>query len=137
MGTVVDDGVIFPKCNEWTIPFTAHNQYMTLENSTINPVKGYYIATVDLKIRQGDPIIWIWNKNDQMAIFKPANFGLNDGKWFTLASYGSFSGPKPNIALEIGGTTSKVVIRASAWQFHRFDSEIEAQQFLKSKIYLY
>lgn len=135
-GRVVDDGVIFSKCNEWTIPFTARNQYMTLEGSSINPIKGYYVATIDLKIREGNPVIWIWNKHDHMAIFKPADFGLNDGKWFTLASYGYFSTAKSNIALEIGETVKRVVLRASAWQFHWFSSEMEAQQFLKSKVYL-
>ena len=53
------------------------------------------------------------------------------GKWFTFAAVAMASGGE-TIYLDFGGMNVDVTWRVSAYQIHRFSTEMEAHQFLES-----
>ena len=132
LGTVVADGVIFPNCNEWTIPFTNSSQFMSLIGSSITTAAGYYVMTIDVKVTAGSPTFFLWDRSTVQAgsIAAPS---LN--KWQTIGVI-AYSPGAQTFYFDIGATAASVTLRMSAFQIHRFDTLIEAEQFVKSMAYI-
>lgn len=131
-GNLVPDGILYPDCNEWTIPFTSASQYMGLVGSGITTIAGWYVTTVDLKVTNGSPRFFVWDRNTaQMAagLLLPS---LNH--WYTVAAIGESLGGQ-TLYFDIGGTSSTATVRASAWQLLYFESRSEAENYLSSLAY--
>lgn len=131
-GSVVSDGIIYGSCNQWTVPFTTTSQFMQLTGSSITTTAGWYVCTIDLKITSGSCLFYLWDRSTvQMA----AGADLQSGEWVTLAAM-AYSPGSQSFYFDVRGNAVSVTFRASAFQLKHFATQIDAEQFLKSMVYI-
>lgn len=134
-GSVVSDGRIYNQCNEFTRAAFTSSQYIALTDvgNYVTTTAGWYVITVDFKVVSGSGVrIFVWNRSDsQLAqqIIAPSV-----GKWYTAAAIGHSDGGD-SLYLDFSGLGGDVTWRVSAYQIHRFDTEMEAWQFIHSNVY--
>lgn len=135
-GSIVTDGIVFPSCNEFSIPFTGANQRMWPNTFSTAAFAGWAVVVVDVKIVSGPiPTFAVWDGGaNRMAInmLPPVT-----GTWFTLAAMAYTSGSQGPMELEcISSATGTVVMRMSAFQVRQFASKAGALTFLRQLVYV-
>jgi hypothetical protein len=135
VGTVVSDGIIYNQCNEFTRAAFASSEFTRLDNpvSTITTSAGWYVFTLDANIVSGAGVrINVWNRSTvQLA----ANLQLPSiGKWYTVAAVGYSVGGE-TLYLDFSGNNGDVTWRISAYQIHRFNTEMDAWNFINSNVF--
>lgn len=134
-GTVVSDGRIYNQCNEFTRAAFGSGEYTRLDNpvSTITTSAGWYVFTIDFKIVSGAGVkLHVWDRSTvQLAtgIMAPST-----GKWYTASAIGYSTGGQ-TLYLDFSGMNGDVTWRVSAYQIHRFDTEMDAWNFIQSNVY--
>lgn len=133
-GTVVSDGVLYPVCNEFTIPFTSTSEYVALLSSVLTSTAGWYVMTVDVKYVSGANVnLFVWDRSTVQAMTNLVATGT--GRWRTFA--GVFYSPGAQTwYLDFGNVNASSTFRLSAFQCRRFDSQEEARAFLESRAYV-
>jgi len=131
-GQLVSDSKIFIASNKFNIPFTGPgDQYVKLRNSDVNNVKkGWYVITFDLKVLQGDPTFYLWNRNNfQLMQYKPSV----KNKWQTVLAYAYVdTDSTDSFYFDVSGKTTTEFL-LSAYQVVKFDTSVEARSYIDSK----
>lgn len=135
VGTTASDGRLYNTCNEFTRAAFGSNEYTALTDAGnyVTTSAGWYVFTLDLKVVSGSGVkAHVWDRSTaQLAagMCPPSN-----GKWFTFAAIG-YSAGSQTLYLDFSGRDGDVTWRVSAYQIHRFDTEMEAWTFIKSNAY--
>jgi hypothetical protein len=131
-GTVVSDGRIYASCNEFSrLAFTSL-EYTSLSSpaSSVTTSAGWYVVTLDIKVVSGAGVtVNVWNRSTSQLM--SGAVVPETGKWYTFAAVAKATGGE-TIYLDFGGRNGDVVWRVSAYQMHKFSTEMEAYQFLES-----
>lgn len=136
-GTVVEDGTLFPTCNEWSIPFTATTDFVAINGGNIALTAGWWVATWAVKVVSvgGSAILpnLSFTRSDGSVIFANLVPVPSLGEWHTLVVMGKAAGTLAGIQPRIyGGGNGTAVVRMQALQCVRFDTKHEAQLFSES-----
>lgn len=135
VGTTASDGRLYGTCNEFTRAAFGSGQYIALTDAGnyVTTTAGWYVFTVDFKVVSGAGVrIFVWDRSTaQLAqqIRAPSV-----GKWYTAAAIGHSDGGQ-TLYLDFSGLDGDVTWRVSAYQIHRFDTEMEAWNFIHSNVY--
>ena len=135
VGTTASDGRLYNTCNEFTRAAFGSGEYIALTDAGnyVTTSAGWYVFTLDLKVVSGSGVrAYVWDRSTaQLAagMCPPSN-----GKWFTFAAIG-YSAGSQTLYLDFSGRDGDVTWRTSAYQIHRFDTEMEAWTFIKSSAY--
>jgi hypothetical protein len=132
-GSVVADGVLFTQANSYTIPFNTTSQYVSPAGTGLTTQAGWYVFTIDVKVTSGTPKFFVWDRSSSQMVALaqvPEN-----GVWTTLAGYGYSPGGQ-QLYFDISAQSS-TTLSLSAYQLHRFGTEVEAQDFIRSETYIY
>lgn len=130
-GQIISDSRLFSSSNKFTIPFTSSNQYVKLINSDVNTVKkGWYIITFDIKILQGNPAFFLWNRDSfQLSQFQSSAKNI----WQTIGSCAYVDHDSADsFYLDVSDKTTTEFL-LSAYQVLRFDTSAEARSYMESK----
>lgn len=131
-GTVVLDGRIYNNCNQFQRSAFGSGEELRLSTNSFTTSAGYYVFTFDVNVTQSYPVFKVWNSSTTQFM---ASFQVPElDRWYTVASIGYFSGASTQY-LAVTGNDTDCTWKLSAWQVHRFDTEIEAQSFLMSGAY--
>ena len=137
VGTLVSDGNMYAQCNEFSVNAAfGNNDYETPSNSTFTtPSAGYYVTTVDVKAITNGIRVAVWDRNAKQWYNAQRIYTLN--KWFTIASV-AYSAGGDEMYLDFGGVagSAPTTWRVSAFQVLRFDTEMEAMDYLQSLNYV-
>lgn len=131
-GAVVSDGRIYASCNEFTRAAFLSTEFTSLSNpaSSIVTVAGWYVVTIDIKVVSGAGVtVNVWNRSTRQLMAGAVVPSV--GNWYTFAAVAMATGGE-TIYLDFGGRNGDTVWRVSAYQMHRFSTEMEAHQFLES-----
>lgn len=134
--TLVADGQIFSVCCEFTRAAFLTNQYLEISSPTsgINiGTAGYYVVTIDVKRTQGNPRLYVWDRNTKQFVVSAEIPSLN--RWYTFAAIGYSDGSAGTITIDFQGDGGDCTWRASAFQALRFDTYAEANMYLESGAY--
>jgi hypothetical protein len=134
--TLVADGRIFSVCCEFTRAAFLNNQYLEINSPTSNiniGTAGYYVVTIDVKRTQGDPRVYIWDRDTKQFVANAVIPSLNS--WYTLAAIGYSDGTAGTIYVDFQGDGGTCTWRTSAFQALRFDTYAEANMYLESGAY--
>jgi hypothetical protein len=134
--TLVADGQIFSVCCEFTRAAFLSNQFLEVSSPTsgINlGAAGYYVVTLDVKRTQGNPKIFLWDRNIKQFVVFAEIPSLN--RWYTMAAIGYSDGTAGTITVDFGGDGGDCTWRVSAFQALRFDTYAEANMYLESGAY--
>lgn len=134
--TLVADGQIFSVCCEFTRAAFLTNQYLNIDNPTSNiniGTAGYYVVTIDVKRTQGNPRLYIWDRNTKQWVINVEIPSLN--RWYTMAAIGYSDGTAGTIYVDFQGDGGTCTWRTSAFQAMRFDTYAEANMYLESGAY--
>ncbi len=104
--------------NKLTLDFKERNQYISINDTKTTLEKGYYVILMDIKVNEGDPKIFIWNRNEIQ--FSSINL-LRDKKYNTYASYGYII------------KNSSVFLDISSLEGKKIDLNIKNYQIIKFK----
>ena len=136
--SIVVDGVLWPTCNQVSIPFTGSNQFChTYANSCTTPATaGWLVAMVDIKIISGTiPTFLIWDGSGNQlasAINLPSL-----GTWYTVAAMGRVPAAAVNYYLDCqSNANGTVVVNYSGMQFRWFATKEQALNFLRQGVYV-
>jgi hypothetical protein len=132
VGSVVSDGVIYNTCNQWTRAAMTTSEAVFVSTTSAAVSAGEFcVATVDVKVTAGAPTFAFDNQSSAILAY----FTLpTQGKWYTIAAIGQIAADA-TIALWTTGSNATCTWRFSAFQLHRFSTQIEAQNFLMSCAY--
>jgi len=132
VGTIVSDGIIYNTCNEWTRAAMSSSEAVFISTTNATTVVGtWYVATIDVKIIAGAPSFSI---DDQSANILAYLIVPTINKWYTIAAIGK-ANSATTIALWTTGSNATCTWRHSAFQIHKFSTQLEAQNFLMSCAY--
>lgn len=132
VGSVVSDSNIFAECNEYTRAAFASSEYTQVLGTAIVTTAGWYLFTVDFKVTQGDPKVFVWDRNT--AQFASSMAAPTQDEWYTFAAIG-YSAGSQDLYLDFGGSDEDCTWRVSAYQLHRFNTRAEAQNYLNGRSY--
>ncbi len=131
-GTVVSDGRIYASCNEFTRAAFTSLEYTSLSSpaSSITTTAGWYVVTIDIKVVSGAGVtVNVWDRATSQLVSGVVVPVV--GKWYTFAAVAKATGGE-TLYLDFGGRNGDVVWRVSAYQMHKFDTEMDAYLFLDS-----
>jgi hypothetical protein len=132
IGSIVSDGLIYSTCNEWTRAAMSSSEAVFVSTTNaLTVVDAWFVATVDVKITAGAPIFAIDNQSTNILAYLTIPT-LN--KWYTVAAIGKANAAS-TIALWTTGSNATCTWRLSAFQIHKFSTQLEAQNFLMSCAY--
>ncbi len=136
-GTVVEDGVLFPTCNEWSIPFTSTSDFVAINGTNLAMTAGWWVATLMVKVVSVGgsgvmPNLSI-TRSDGSIIFANLVPVPSLSEWHTLVVMGKATGTLAACQFRIsGGGNGTAVVRMQAAQWVRFDTKHEAQLYVES-----
>lgn len=132
IGSVVSDGVIYSTCNEWTRAAMTTSEAVYVSTTSVAVSAGEWcVATVDIKITAGAPTFTIDNQSSAILAYLTIP---TSNKWYTIAALGNIAA-NATIALWTTGSNATCTWRHSAFQIHRFSTQLDAQNFLISCAY--
>jgi len=132
VGTIVSDGVIYSTCNEWTRAAMSTSEAVYVNTTSVAVSAGEFcVATVDIKVLAGAPTFAIDNQSSSVLAYLRIP---TQNKWYTIAAIGKIAADS-TIALWTTGSNATCTWRFSAFQIHRFGTQLEAQNFLMSCAY--
>jgi hypothetical protein len=132
VGSIVSDGVIYSTCNEWTRAAMTTAEAVYVSTTSVATVSGsWYVATVDVKKTAGAPTFTIDDQSNNILAYLTIP---TSNKWYTIAAMGQ-ANSTTTISLWTTGSNATCTWRHSAFQIHKFSSQLEAQNFLMSCAY--
>lgn len=131
-GIAVSDGLIYPACNEFALPFTAGNQFYLAGAPSLTLQTGWwYVATFDVKRVSGSGTFFVGDLNDDnMASATPGGT-----EWQTFAAIAE-ARSNDSISLWVGNSASTFTFRISAFQLRGFPTRHQAAAFLADSVYV-
>lgn len=134
-GTTASDGRLYNTCNEFTRAAFTSSQYIALTDAGnyVTTTAGWYVFTIDMKIVSGSGVrLFVWDRSTAQLAQQIRCPSV--GKWITAAALGHSDGGQ-TLYLDFSGLDGDVTWRVSAYQIHRFDTEMEAWGFIHSNVY--
>ena len=134
-GTVVADGIVYPNCNQFNVPFTLTSQYCIVTPANQVTSAGWYVATIDAKWVSGAQPTLSFGDLGANQMFAAAALPAV-GEWYTVGSIAQAAGASTLTIAINPATAAASVFDLSAFQCRRFDTRHEAQDFLESLVYV-
>lgn len=135
-GSLVNDGVLYQQCNEFTKTAFARFQYYRLTGSDFTTSAGWYVCTFDAKVIQGKVWFDVWDRGSSAMMFTAIRSYQLDS-WKTYASI-RYSPGGQSMRFEMEGEAQPGIDttwRLSALQILRFDSRAQAENYVESLAY--
>lgn len=132
-GTITADGIVYPACNQFVIPFTLTSQFCSFPGTTLVSTASWYVISLDVKWTAGvAPQFYFGDlaSNQLLAAASPAE----QNTWQTITCL-ALAANGITMALNCGNIASSTTFRISAFQAVPFATKQEAQDFLASNAF--